>query len=401
MIQRNSKARTWPGHGGGVPVPDVAGDAFVFEPGILGTMPEPLRRRALQPDLGRPSSARPGAANPFNGAAMFKTIPGWIHASLAMALLAGCATGSEQATRRAAEHRAAASCVRLPAMEGLPSQALVDPATPRASVPAIAGFSQKSVETARDIGVLPLLARYAALAGSVETRSDAEGLAWLSARQRLADRVLLSLLDVQGIVAELECERDRGERLEFILAQAQARRDRRLALSGLIVGALTTMASGGLAIGLPESNRADVVGILGGATEAGIGAAGLTGNASAALRTGRNLLREVWEAPAVPRLLPPIVWRLLTAPSGVDASGPSIRDELVARWRDDAAVGGSDTPERRRRVELFFGAGGQYSPEDLQARELMLDSLQARVWLMSLELERLLREVIGRVDRGS
>ena len=322
-------------------------------------------------------------------------------ALLGALVLAGCASTSEQAAQRAADRRSAQSCVRLPSQAHQHDGSLVSPNQPHGATPEVAGFSAQAVGTARDIGVLPLLIQLADSADVDADAADRLRLQALHIRQRLSDRVLLALLDVQGVVAELECERDRGERLEFILAQAQGRRDRRLALSGLIIGAVTSIVSGGIAIGVPQGNSANVIGIVGGGAEAGVGAAGLSGEAAASLRTERNLLREIWEGPAASRLLPPMVWRLLTEPAGRGRNGRSIRDELVAQWRSDNRFDDPSSPDGQRQAALLFGDGGRYSPEDLQLREMLLDSMQARVWLISMDLEQLLREIIQRSGRAT
>lgn len=342
--------------------------------------------------------------------------------TVAASLLAGgCASGPTPVGQRSAQQKSAFSCVRLPKpgqQPGGAAQAGSSPQQPaaarqagaspqdgpaasatRAAQPvSLPGFSDEAVRTARDIGVLPLLERFAALPGYEAATSDALRAQSMHTRQRLSDRVLLALLDVQGVLAELECERDRGSRVQFILAEAQGRRDRRLALSGLVVGALTTILSGGLALGVPDSNGADVVGILGGSAEAGVGAAGLSGEATAQLRTERNALREVWDGSGGgdSPVFPPTVWRLFTKPG--DAREPSVREALVAQWRATDQLDDAPEDERRRRVELLFGEGGRYTSDDLQLRETLLDSLQARIWLISIQLERLMREILLRPE---
>ena len=434
---------------------------------------------------------------------MSRTRPAAIAVVLAAALAGGCASTADPIAQGTAERLSERSCVRLPGpgpvAPGKTGREVVAPEPPRGEPRPVPGFSERVVATARDIGALETLERFVDLNRSA---AGAAGIEAMRARQRLGDRVLLALLDVQGVVAELECERERGGRLAFVLAERADARDRRLTLSGIVSGAAGAIVSGGIGLAATAGRAADIVTIVSGGAEGGFGIAGLLGGYSADLRTRRNLLREVWEGPETSETYPAIVWRMLNAPvrdaendsedagrsaggeggaggarggasggagrdagreagrgvgqeagrdsgreagrdAGRDAgreagrdAGPnggrdagrdarrkaggdarddgkgeayegrradgkpvrSVREALVEQWRRDGGLGEEGSEEWNRRTKLFFGEGGRFSQDDLQWRAALLDSLQAQVWLMSIELERLLREVIRPPD---
>jgi hypothetical protein len=313
---------------------------------------------------------------------------------LAAAFLGGCAAGS--AASGAAPR---GEFTRLCRPAGNPGQArTADLALPPAAARSAAdqllarGYSPTAVRIAEAIGALPALQRYAALAAG-DARGPAAELRLLRQRQEITDRILLAMLDVSGMLAEIDCEGERGDQLRVHLQNAEDRRTRRLSLASILVGALTASLSGGLS--LANAAGGDVVGIVGGVTEASVAGSLLFGSAEGDLYTERNLLREVWEAPAQSSLFPPAVWRFLTGRRGDGADRPSIAELLAAEWRADERLGHGQPPGQDR-TGLLFGTGGRYTIEDLELRDAMLDLLEASIALMSRELRVLLEELMQR-----
>jgi len=168
----------------------------------------------------------------------------------------------------------------------------------------------------------------------------------------------------------------------------------RLTVFSLVVAGLGAIFSGALSLEA-QGVAADAVTIGSGAAEIALGSAALFGEARHELRHERNILREVWEGPEQSRLLPVLVWRFLTHPSGDDRTHRSLRESLIARWRDDGRLGKPGSEEERHRIALFFGNGGTYTMDELRDLEAMLALLEADINLMSHDLEELLKEVLA------
>jgi hypothetical protein len=301
------------------------------------------------------------------------------------ALLAGCAATSDPGY--ALRMRSSQQCVRVAMVtDDAP------PASPRASSEALvaAGYPERAATIASLIGVDGLLLRMQA------TSPETEPFAALRVRQQAIERILLANIDVQSVLAEIACEQARGEQLRAGLEGAAGRRAQRYALAGILIGAVTAMASGGLALVRPEADAANVVGILGGAAEGGAGVAGLAEGTGETFETRRNMLRDLWDGRAETTLFPATVWRYLNQAESAEAADLSVRAELLAAWRADERLNDPASADDARRIALLFGEGGRYTPELLQLREALLDLLQARVWLMSQDLDALLREVVKR-----
>jgi hypothetical protein len=208
----------------------------------------------------------------------------------------------------------------------------------------------------------------------------------------LTEAIMLAILDVASTLAEIDCEGERGDKLRGRLQGAVDRRAYRINVATIMTGAATAAVTGGLSIVGPAV-AANIAGIVGGTAEAGLATSLLFGEVTGDLHTSRNLLREVWDKPAQPRLLPKSIWRYLNRHDPADPQAPSHRDRLIAEWRTPEMLGAPGSDRERDRIALLLGTGGSYSPGDLDIRDAMLDLLQASVALMNQDLRSLLGEV--------
>jgi hypothetical protein len=276
----------------------------------------------------------------------------------------------------------------------------VDPPLPPAALLAAVaalgaqGYSRPAVEIADSIGALAQLQALAALQAAGPARGLAEELRRLRLRQAITERIMAAMLDASAVVGELDCEGERGDQLESVLTGIETRRTRRLTIAGILVGALTAGVSGGLGLGASAAAE-NIAGIIGGGAGAALGLGQLGGGESGVLRTERNLLAEVWEGPAEPRLFPPTVWTYLVrervGPVGHQAG--RLREGLIAAWRAGDRFGPPGSAEERDRIALIFGPGGRYTVADLTVRESCLELVQASVALMSRDLRLLLGDL--------
>jgi hypothetical protein len=241
------------------------------------------------------------------------------------------------------------------------------------------GFPAPAIGIAWVIGALSELRDLAAAEAAIGP--DA-ALRWLRMRQAVTERVLLAMLDVSATLAEIDCEGERGDQLRERLQLADATRTRRLGLAGVMIGAATAALTGGLSL-LGADRAGDIAGIVGGGAGATVSGAALFVGSTAEFGTPRNMLAEIAAPPARSAIFPPVVWRWLTRGGAESAAAVMASD-----WRTVA-------PERRA---LLLGHGGRYTVEDLDARDLMLDTLDAQIARMSQELRSLLGALLTRPE---
>lgn len=300
------------------------------------------------------------------------------------AALAGCAAGGD----RLGPPRPGGDRLCTPRAAALP------PSEPAASPPetlarlAALGFSANAIQAAEVIGAAGPLRQLA------EAGPAAAPTVRLRARQLVTDRILLAMLDVSSSLAALDCEGERGDQLRMRLEGRETRRAQRLGLASILAGAATAAATGGLAIA-GATSAGNIAGILGGSGEASLAALLLFGESQGELRTPRNPLRDIALREPASGVFPPTVWRYLTRPRVGMAEQPSIAEIVVAEWHAAELLPPPGTSEAAAREALLFGAGGTYTVEALEARDAMLDLVEASVALMHRDLRELLEELLA------
>ncbi|OQW37249.1 MAG: hypothetical protein A4E19_13870 [Nitrospira sp. SG-bin1] len=251
------------------------------------------------------------------------------------------------------------------------------------------GFSPRVLDAAYAIQALPLLRELHAL----QQEGGAAQITLLSIREKLLGRILLGIEEVNGLVAEIECEADRANQVADRLQDENSSRVRYETLGAIIVAGVAAVASGGAVVaGLTALEAGAAIG--GGTVAAGLATLPLFAETHQEYSHPRNLLREVWDGPTTSALFPSSVWRYLTRQTKAELDGTTYRTELIKAWRQEGRLGepGSDIEEKR--LALFFREGGVYELQDLRARAAMLKILASMVELMHQDLEMLIRQVL-------
>lgn len=253
------------------------------------------------------------------------------------------------------------------------------PATGDLDTALRARFTTRTLEFARAVGLLPLLARL----------DDASG------RVALLERVTALALQVDSLVAELDCEGERALQAAGSMRAREERLRRWLAVASLAVGGAATIATAALEKDNVSPTAQEVVGIVGGALSAAFGLAVLAVHEKRTFTHSRNLLEDIWRNPDRSALYPPALWTYLTRREFSNEGIHPIRHNVVARWQRFGQLGPDGSRERARRIALYFGSGGAYTTDDLQTRSDMLDQLKSSVDSMHQDLARLQRELVG------
>ncbi len=256
-------------------------------------------------------------------------------------------------------------------------------------------FSPRFRRIAAALGLIPLLEQAVVLEQERAVKKEGAEVALIRIRQQILTRTVLAMLEATSLVAVVRCNQVRTEHLANSLAEMQATRTQVATVVSVLIETATMIATGGLIIAGHEVAEG-IAALAGGTVAAGL--AGLSlypAGPQHEFHHPSNLLKEVWENPEQPRYFPGPVWRFLREPTD---SGQSLREELVASWKDLSLAKGQDEEQRRRRFSLLFSAGGIYTIEDLRARGAMLEMLAAAIDLMDEELELLVREMLVRED---
>ncbi len=250
----------------------------------------------------------------------------------------------------------------------------------------LARYPRRNLLTANAVGILPQLQAMLGLEAQARQQPGPSAeLAVLRQRQRLAAQVALVSTTVASVAAELDCEGERADQVAGYLRAQDNRRTQRLNVLSISTG-----AASGLGTTVVDSRPGQYAfGIGGGLLAAGLGLLTLTGGHTVEFDHPRNLLAEVWLEKPTSAVFPPSVWYLLTEPAFSNQGQTAIAHNTRQRWTHYGQLARPDSKEGKALAALLFGAGGQYSADQLTVRANMLNELQAAVRLLNQELQGL------------
>lgn len=243
------------------------------------------------------------------------------------------------------------------------------------------------------IGVRAMIEELARLKKSGQRKS----LEFIDLRQRLTYHLLLTMLQVSGTVAEINCERDRTDQVADRMDEVDTRRVKWLTLTSILIGGVASIVSGVVGLVSAPSAAGEATDVAGGVFESGFGGTALFTQSRQEFQHERNLLKEVWQDTDTSSAFPPTIWRFLRSKKN-EQTGKLLREELITAWRQEGRLGAPGSSTEKKRRELLFGAGGVYTAPDLRARASMLETLQAEVTRINEELELLAHEVLSAFD---
>ncbi len=312
---------------------------------------------------------------------------------LASGLLGGCTTVVPPAHGSAEEPKQ--RCVPAMTKRARPGQAAARPLPVAPTTGALSRFSADALRVADVVGVVPLLNRIAGLTESA--RQD--NLEMVVQRQRLTERLLLTMFEITSSTAELTCERDRADQVADRIDEIDTARIKRLTIASILFGGIAGIISGGIGLAAGASVGGEAADVAGGALASWFGISALFTHSEVDFEHDRNVLQEIWDDPPEPRIFSPIIWLYLHRTH--DEGGEAPRDQVLHAWRQGGRLGEEGSMDEQERRRLFFGSGGRYGAAELRARASMLETLEASIRVLYEQLEVLMREIAGKAAEHS
>lgn len=245
---------------------------------------------------------------------------------------------------------------------------------------AVGALGPRAAHIAEILGVLPDVVAL--------TDADIDPLHQLGRLDHIRARVLDASLALSGLLAELECEEERVEGLAAAVSGARDAHHRQLTLSAIVVGAVTGVAAGSLALA-GEGRAAEITAIGGAVAEGAIGGVMLGRARKVELPLRRNHLQPIGTGEDPLGLYPPVVWSLLSLP--VAGESLSRREGLAVRWAETST---------EAELDRLYGPGGAFRPSELEHRADRIDELDAELGMLKGDLRALLAAVEALVRRA-
>ena len=197
--------------------------------------------------------------------------------------------------------------------------------------------------------------------------------------QRIADRVRTARVELGSVSAELDCEGERSNLAAIYLDNINSRRNRKLTVASVVVGALTTVAST-----LIEGRSGQIAtGVSGGLLSAGLALSTINPRGrEIGFYHRHNLLRGIWVDSASNREYPVFIWNILHEKQFSNSGEVTLAQSIRSRWLQFEFNGKPD----KKQTDLLFGDGGFYHADDLHMRAAMLNQLQSTIRSINQDL---------------
>lgn len=210
-------------------------------------------------------------------------------------------------------------------------------------------------------------------------------------KDKIDGKITLALSEVDAVAAEFDCEGERVGQMANYVTSLNNKRDNKLVVYSIAVGALATVAAGII----KNDDWGSAVDIGGGVLGAAFGFALLNPKSKKIeFLHQRNLLRDIWTEKLQSKNFPPFIWYMYNEKKFSNLEKQSIIQNMKTRWITYQFDGSKEDAEK----SPIFKDGGIYDADALQNREAMLDQMQSATRTINQTINYLLID-LNRLSR--
>ncbi|WP_315558437.1 hypothetical protein [Hoylesella nanceiensis] len=212
-----------------------------------------------------------------------------------------------------------------------------------------------------------------------------DSVLYLATQQKMEQKVLDALVEIDALVAELDCEGERCDQLKELLGDMNSKRDNKLTVASIVIGALSAVADACISNDGWNKGIAIGAGVIG----AGLGWATLSPKGKRLiLKHKRNHLRAIWEEKNSNEF-PPIVWYMLNEIQFTNTQQSTMLKNIRKRWL--TFTFGDDIKEANK--SILFKNEGVYTESMLETRSQIVGQLKATTHLLNQNFSSLLKQI--------
>jgi hypothetical protein len=221
----------------------------------------------------------------------------------------------------------------------------------------------------------------------------------LTLRQQVTEAVTIALLDVDGVLAEIDYECAEVSELKDRLSSARDRKVNVLTLASLIAGTGSGVVGTAMQFSNPLAKAGDWISAAGGSAGVVLSILALRQSGpDGILGVAPNMLAALFNRPLELRSqYPPEVLAFLNAAPATD---PRVhvpwKNELIAEWVKLGRIGAPDAPGSQAKIDKLasrIADHAKLSIDDLTDRKAMLMDLRSRLALMNRDLRDLMKAI--------
>ena len=212
-----------------------------------------------------------------------------------------------------------------------------------------------------------------------------DSVLYLAAQQKIEQKVLDALVEIDALVGELDCEGERCDQLKELLGDMNSKRNNKLTVASIVIGALSAVADACISNDGWNKGVAIGAGVIG----AGLGWATLSPKGKRLiLKHKRNHLRAVWEEKNSNEF-PPIVWYMLNETKFTNTQQSTMLRNIRNRWLTFTF---EDDIKEANKSSLFKDEG-VYTESMLETRSQIVGQLKSTTQTLNQNFSSLLKEI--------
>lgn len=212
-----------------------------------------------------------------------------------------------------------------------------------------------------------------------------DSVLYLAAQQKIEQKVLDALVEIDALVGELDCEGERCDQLKELLGDMNSKRNNKLTVASIVIGALSAVADACISNDGWNKGVAIGAGVIG----AGLGWATLSPKGKRLiLKHKRNHLRAVWEEKNSNEF-PPIIWYMLNETKFTNTQQSTMLRNIRNRWLTFTF---EDDIKEANKSSLFKDEG-VYTESMLETRSQLVGQLKATTQTLHQNFSSLLKEI--------
>ncbi|HET7000781.1 MAG TPA: hypothetical protein VFI33_05720 [Puia sp.] len=238
-------------------------------------------------------------------------------------------------------------------------------------------FHERDILIANASGTLPYIKSLQLLAANPVDNNRSSAMAYFSN----VEKGLASMrTQTESILSELECELFRTRQLYIQLRNLNSKKNDRLTAEAIVIGSAANITP----VFITQKSPQNILVVGSSVVSAGLSLSTLrTSVGKIKLTFLRNLLSDVWFAPAKSTDYPAGLWYILNSPKFSNTRQLSKVQLIKMRWLK-FELNGSVSKDTEK---LFFGTGGIFNQDELEVRVSMIAELMAEVNTVNVDLD--------------
>lgn len=252
-------------------------------------------------------------------------------------------------------------------------------------------FSLRSSNIAQDMQMIPLLCKFAK-----QEKNNTNPSEFLQTKVDIQQQILVSITDLNSLLSEITCERERMQELYDALNGQISKRINKATVYSIIAGGLTTIIAATIAIrgneDVPYYEQG--IGIAGAAAGTYWGFRSISQKSKIKFLHSRNHLTDIWLRQSQSHIYSPYIWNYLSKTFTLKGKTTNGLELVLNKWEELELPLAKDDRKYEQKLHLMLGMGGDYTLEDLENRIKMYEILVDEIITINYDLNRLQEEIM-------